>query len=171
MILYVICSVLKVSIPFREVTPQQVLDQRLKVLVKAFGISRLGVDNFSVDVHRIVILEWRVASEHFIEQDAQSPPINSKTMTLIKQYFWRDILGRSANRIRTFLDDLRESEIDHLQITVRANHNVLWFQVPVYDLLTLKILENGNNLASVELCLFGIEVSDSSVIGEKIATL
>ena len=124
MILYVICSVFKVSIPFREVTSQQMLDQRLKVLVESFWIPWLGVDDFSVDVHWIVILERRVASEHFIEQDAESPPIDRKTMTLIQQYFWRNVLGSSANSVCTFFDDLREAEINHLQITVRANHKI-----------------------------------------------
>jgi len=40
------------------------LEKRLPV--KLFGVSGLGVDNFPVDVHWIIVLEWRKAGVHFV---------------------------------------------------------------------------------------------------------
>ena len=171
MILDIVGAVLQVTVPFREVTPKQMLDQRLQILIEAFWVPWFCVYDFSVDVHWVVVLEGRVACQHFVEQDTKCPPINSQTVTLIKQYFRRNVLWSSANGIRTFLDDLRESEINHFQITVRADHNVFRLQVPIHNLLALQVLKNGDDLASIKLCLLGIEVTDSSVVREEVTAL
>jgi hypothetical protein len=58
-----------------------------------------------------------------------------------------------------------------LQVAISANHDVLWLQIPVDNVETLKILENRDDLGSVESCLFGVEVADTSVVGEEVSAL
>ena len=60
------------------------LHERLKIFVETFWVSGFCVNDFAVYVHGVVILERWVASEHLIHEDAERPPINSETMTLIQ---------------------------------------------------------------------------------------
>lgn len=76
-------TVFQVSIALRKVTAQQVLNKRLAFTVEAIGVSWLGVDNFPVNIHGVVVLEWRITCKHFVKQDAHGPPVHCFSMTLI----------------------------------------------------------------------------------------
>ena len=110
------------------------LNERLAIAVKTIWVSWLCVDDFTIDVHGVIILEWRVTSEHFIQQDSECPPVNGLSMALVEQNLWRYIFWSSANGVGSLSDNLGETEVNHLQVAIGANHDVLWLQVSVYDL-------------------------------------
>lgn len=147
------------------------LDKRLAFAIKTVGVSWLCVYDFPVNIHGIVVLEWRVTSQHFVKKNANSPPINSLSVTLIQQDLRGNILWSTANCVSSLSDNFGETEINHLQEPISTNHNVLWLQIPVDNIKTLKIFKDGYDLSSVEGSLLWVEVSNASVIGEQISSL
>ena len=60
----------------------------------------------------------RVAHEHLVDEDAQSPPVDAEAVPFVRDDLGREILGRAAERPRALLDDLSEADVDHLQVPV-----------------------------------------------------
>ena len=60
----------------------------------------------------------RVAHEHLVDEDAQSPPVDAEAVPFVRDDLGREILGRAAQRPRALLDDLSEAEVDHLEVAV-----------------------------------------------------
>ena len=147
------------------------LRERLQVVVEALGVLRLRVDDLTVNIHRVVGLERWIASKHLVQQDAERPPVDSLTMTFIKQNLGRNVLRSSTNCIGSLLDDLGETEINQFEITVRLDHNVLGLQITVDNLLGLKILKDSDDLRAVEFSLLRIEVADATMEREEITAL
>ncbi len=46
------------------------------------AIAHLAGDNLLVDLDRLIGIEGRIASGHFVNEDAQSPPIHCLVVTL-----------------------------------------------------------------------------------------
>lgn len=116
-------------------------------------------------------MERWVTGQHLVEQDSECPPVDCLAVALVEENFRSDVLWGSADGVGTFGDDLGESEINHLQVSVTADHDVLGLQVSVDDVQTLEVLEDGHDLGSVECSLLGVEVADASVIGEQVSAL
>lgn len=89
MVLDVVDSVLEVSVAFGQVSDQQVLHDRLRVpwdssesteekavLVEIPRELDLPLQDLLVDRHRVLVGERVDPGIHFVDQDAQSPPIN-----------------------------------------------------------------------------------------------
>lgn len=91
-------------------------------------------------------------------------------MALIQQDLGRDVLWGAADRESTLGDDLSESEINHLQVAVVGNHDVLRLQVSVDDVLAVQVLKDTHNLCPVELSLLEVEMLDRTMVGEEVAT-
>ena len=58
---------------------------------------------------------------HFINENSQSPPIDWFSMSLIQQYFWRNVLRSAAKSISSGFDNFGESEICQFQIPVGSH--------------------------------------------------
>ncbi len=147
------------------------LNQRLTLAVESIRVSGLRVDDFSVNIHRVIVLERRIASKHFVKKNSESPPVDGFSVALVQQNLRSDVLRSSANGVCSLCNDLCKAEVNHLQVAISANHDVLRLQIPVDNVETLKILENRDDLGSVESCLFGVEVADTSVVGEEVSAL
>jgi len=98
-------------------------------------------------------------------------------MALVEQNLGRNVLGGAADGVGAFSDDFGETEVDHFQVAVASNHDVFGLKIPVADLLGVEVLKDGNNLRCVKskvrkclLCVFGREITHTSVIGEKVST-
>lgn len=109
------------------------LHERFAFTVETIWVSWLCVDNFPINVHGVVVLEWRVTSKHFVQKDAYSPPINGFPVTLVEQDFRGNILGSTTNGVCSLCNDLSETEINHLEVTISPNHNILRFEIPIDD--------------------------------------
>jgi hypothetical protein len=46
----------------------------------------------------VLIVEWRQACQHLIEQDTESPPIHSLGVAVAKEKFWGEVFGSSTER-------------------------------------------------------------------------
>lgn len=95
--------------------------------VKVLRVSGLCVDDFSIDIHRIIILEWGETCVHFVNQDSERPPVYGATVAFVQQNLRRNVLWSSANSVCSFPDNFGEAKIDHFKIAVATNHDVLRF--------------------------------------------
>lgn len=146
------------------------LDQAFEIGIKPIWVPWLCIYDLPINVHGIVILKWWVSSEHFVDQYAQGPPVDSLSMALIKKYLGSNVLWSSANGVSPLSNNLSKPKVNELEIAVSANHDVLWLQVSVYNILRLEILEYGNHLSSIESRLLGVEVANRSVMRKKITS-
>jgi hypothetical protein len=183
MIFDVIYSILKVSIAFGQVSPQEMLNKALafpkhrlnKTLlddlrVESFRIFWLSVNDFAIDVHGIFVLEGREPCKHFVDQDTKSPPIDWLPVTLIEQNLRRYVFRSTTNGKGALRDNLGEAKINHLEVAVISDHDVFWLQISVYDILSMQVLKNTDDLCPVELCLPQIEVLHGPVVGEQVTS-
>ena len=145
--------------------------QRFAFTIEAVGVPRFGVYDFSVDIHGVIVLERRVASQHFVEQNSHSPPVHSFSVPLVEQDLGSDVLWSSANCVSPLSDYLSKTKVNHLQVAVCANHDVFWLQVSVDNVEALEVFENGHHLSSIKGSLLWVEVSHASVVREQISSL
>lgn len=112
-----------------------------------------------VDLDGVLMPEWRIPRQEFIYQDAQCPPVDCASVTLILDYLGGEILGCSTERICldgavVFLvtESLSKAKVDKLNVTVLIQKQVLGLEVSVSDaaLLFVQILQNQNNFSGIE---------------------
>lgn len=115
-------------------------------------------------------MEGREPCKHFVDQDTESPPIDWLPVTLIQQNLRRYVFRSTANGKGSLRDNLREAEINHLEVAIVSNHNILWLQISVNDILSMQVLKNTDDLCPVELSLPQIEVLHGPVIGEQVTS-
>ncbi len=113
MILNVLNSMLQVTIPLRKIMISEVTDQTFRSLIEIFWKTYLSLDNLFKDFKRIIIHEGASANKHFINENAQTVPVDWFSMALIHYNFGSKILGSTADGISSFsfLDSLDESKI------------------------------------------------------------
>lgn len=66
----VVRSVLHVAHSLRAIGNEQLLDQILSDRIHVPRPVDLAAQDFLVDAKRIVVVEWRIADEHFVDEDA-----------------------------------------------------------------------------------------------------
>ena len=92
-------------------------------------------------------------------------------MALVQQDLRGNVLGRSANGVGAFLDNLCKAEIDQFQIAVSRDHYVLRLQIAIDHVFRLEVFEYSDYLGTVEFSLVRVEVSNSAMVSEKITAL
>lgn len=126
-----------------------------------------------VNLHRILIPEWWLSNEKFVDKNAERPPVHCRAMTSVSDHFRSQILWCSAKCVsftcgqplalgrhchsrteeeHTVLDFFREAEVDKLKVTLGIYENILRFQVPIgHTLLFVEELEYEDNFRSIKL--------------------
>jgi len=115
-------------------------------------------------------LEGREPCKHFVDQDTKSPPIDWFPVTLIEQNLRRYVFRSSTNGKGALRDNLGEAEINHLEVAIISNHNILRLQISVNDILSMQVLKNTDDLCPIELCLAQIEVFHGPVVGKEVTS-
>ena len=112
---------------------QQVLDQRckLELAVRYFGEVRGFADDGFEELHSVLVFEGRVASEHFMNEAAETPPIN---ISAVSDFFYdlrckvfRSATKRHCNRVLR-VKYFGKSEVSKLKVSILINDNILWFE-------------------------------------------
>ena len=126
------------------------LDQTLGVLVESLGEDDLSFQNLLIDGHRVLVVEGVDSSDHFVKQNTESPPVDGLSVTLVQQNLRGEVLWGSAQGVGSSFDDLRESEIDQLEVSVGGDHQVFWFEISVDNVFGVEVLEHHSNLGGIE---------------------
>lgn len=124
--------------------------ERFGVFVEAFGEDDFAFENFLVDGHGVFVVEGVDAGDHFVEEDAEGPPVDGLAVSLVQQDLRREVLRGSAEGVCPAFDDLGEPEIGEFQVAVGADEQVLGLEVSVDDILRVQVLEHGRHLRRVE---------------------
>ena len=56
----------------------------VSLLVNSVGEFYFALDDFLVDHHRVVVIKGVDADEHFVEEDAEGPPVDRLGMAFIQ---------------------------------------------------------------------------------------
>ena len=105
--------------------------------------------NVLVDSHRVFIVEGVDPRMHFVHQNAQCPPIHCFSMALVQDDLRSDALGSATNReCSAFVEDLRESEVDKLQIAITSDDKVFGFYISINDILVMQDSKQRTTLAA-----------------------
>jgi len=91
-------------------------------------------------------------------------------VTSVQKNLRSDVFGGTTDSVSSLLDDFSKAIVDELEISICANHDVLRLKISVHDVLGMQVLEDRSDLSAIELSLFSVEVTNSSVVGEQIAT-
>lgn len=147
--------------------------------INKFGVWAWAWDDLlSVNLERVLVPEWRVARQELVDEDAEGPPINGCRMTHILDHLGRDILGRTAQRIRldrtagtVTAQPLRKTKIDQLDMAPGVEQQVLGLEIPVGDavLLLVQVLEDKHNFGSIKLGRGLVEAPELAEVTKQFA--
>ncbi len=91
------------------------------------------LEDVLVDHKRIIVGKGVYSGDHFVDEDAQSPPVDGLAVSLVMEDFGGQILGSSTEGESPVLDDLGESKISKLEVAIGSNQYVFWLEVSVND--------------------------------------
>lgn len=108
----------------------------------------------------IFVVEGRKASHHFVEQDAESPPVDDLGVTVTKEELWCEVLGCTTEGCQR---EREKSSVHSSQLTLSQNLlTVGGLTLRHVELAETKVTE-GNVASVVEENVFGFEVSVDDV--------
>lgn len=127
MVLYVVGSVLQAAVSLGHIRHQQVFYYALGILVEVLRELDFALQYLLINCHRVVIVERVDASNHFVGQNAECPPVDWLAVTLVEEDFRRKIFGSSAQGVGPGLAVLGEAEVGKFEIALLVNKYVFWF--------------------------------------------
>lgn len=100
-----------------------------------------------------LVHEWWSACCHLIKKNSQRPPVDSKVMTLHVEDFRRKVLRCATKRmgLLIWLQKLCQAEVRQAYIPVTVHQHILWFQVPVNDLIFVEVAQCKDDLSPDKL--------------------
>ena len=98
----------------------------------------------------VLIVEGRVARQHFKDENAQRPPVHPMVVTDRHDYLRREILWSPTQSERPVINLLREAKVCYFHVPVGSHEQVLRFEVPIRDLLLMEVLKGQNYLCDVK---------------------
>jgi len=121
--------------------------------VREYNLAFPNQDSKSVVVS---VHERRSPGHHFINKDPERPPVDCKAVAFHVQNFWRQILSSSTKRlgILIWLEELGQPEICQFNVSLLIHQNVFRFQIPVDNLISVKIPKCHEYLSTDKLDSF-----------------
>ena len=125
-----------------------------------------------INTHRIFIAERRLTDDHLIDEDPKSPPVDGFGMTLVEKDFRGDVFRSTAESVgtRTRFDDLGETEIGELGVTVGQHKKIFGLEIAMDDVQGVDVLERLGDVTGVELGLFIVELTFATKMREQFTT-
>jgi hypothetical protein len=108
------------------------------------------VQDFFIYAVRGLVEEGWVAYQHFVAEDATRPPVRCLYVPIGLYNFWRKILWRAAERPRTVVYNLCETEIRQAKISARIQKKIFGFKIAVYYAKGMKISECKDDGGEIE---------------------
>ena len=108
----------------------------------------------------VLCLKGRNARHHLVDDAAESPQVTGFTGARVGEYLWADVLSCShktipspaTSRLHSSVTSgqvilfrgnyLGRPEVREEDVHVRAEQNIFWLQVPVYDVQTVQVLNS-----------------------------
>ena len=135
-----------------RVFTQHPIDEILAVSLAIPRIFDSRMNNLLVNRKGTIRLpaKWEFATYKLISHDPKRPQISLKTVTLTRNNLRRHIMGRANDRlglIPTFQrKNLGSPQINQLQISITAHHDILGLQIPINNLEGMQMFNNHEDL-------------------------
>ena len=102
----------------------------------------------------ILTIKGREARQHFVQESAQTPPIDGTTVTLSIQNFRGQVFRCSTKTIGsadTVTDALLgQAKIREPNVSLVVQQDIFWFQIPIDNIQTMNIGNSQHNLCRIE---------------------
>lgn len=108
--------------------------------------SRYALENPLLDplieLAHVLAPEWGSKAAELVDNAAERPHVTIVAVWLIVPYFWASIVGSSRLSFRKpFLEGPRDIQVPDLQLLLRGKEQVCGFQIPMYDLERVQVLQ------------------------------
>lgn len=150
MLLDIFCPISEHSHPLGDVCDQETFYQRLGISVHILREFDLPIQDVLVDDHGVLVGEGIYPGVHLIDEDPESPPVDSFAVAQVHNDLGSQVLWSAAQGIGLVLDDLGEAEVGELEVSIFGKQKVLWFQIPVDNVLFVDVFENEDYLGGEE---------------------
>lgn len=93
------------------------------------------------------------ASEHFIDEGTEGPPINFFVVALTAQHFGGNVLGWAAEGVCFGVksqSSLAQSKINEANVTLHVEQQVLGLEIAIHNVVVVQIAEGQHHFSSVE---------------------
>jgi len=86
-------------------------------------------------------VEGRAPDEHFVDEYAECPVVDSLVVSLGEDDFGREVLGRAAEGVGLVHNDFGESEVYQHAVSLGVDEDVLRFEIAVADVAVVQVAE------------------------------
>lgn len=145
--------------------------QALRVFIKVSWKLHLSLQNFLINCHGVLIIEWINSCQHLIYQYAEAPPVHWLSMSFIQQDLWCEILGGSTKSVRSWVTEFGKPKICQFKVAILSDQYIFGFQVSINDILSMQVFEHADYLSCIELSFIALEFPLVPQIGEKLTAL
>lgn len=90
----------------------------------------------------VFVEEWGHSNEHFVDQDAESPPVNSHVVAILIKHLWRKVFGCAAETVGLSLflvQHLCQPVVNDFDITLLVHKNVFQLEISVHKTKTVEV--------------------------------
>ena len=125
MLLHAGWAILEASEPPGRINNDQPVHEVLCKVGEVGWPRHSALDDLAVALHRVARHEGRRAGEALEGEDADTPPIGTKAVAFVEDDLGREVLGRTTESPGAVVEDLREAEIDELEVALVVEEEVL----------------------------------------------
>ena len=117
------------------------------------------LERLSLNVlHQLVLItaeERRDSHQHLVDENSDGPIVNHAVIAALLEDFRCEVLGRATVSLRKLVVYQRacEAKVDNLDVPIRANHDILKFEVSVHDSFIVQMSDSNDQLSCEELSL------------------
>lgn len=111
-----------------------------------------------MEIFRRIDIERYLSDQKLISQNSEAPNVYFFVILLILHYLWRNIGGSSTQRLSRVFALWGPTKVANLCYFV-VNHNVFSFDVSVYNVLVVQVIDSRTNLSYDLSCIFFIKHS------------
>lgn len=126
------------------------LDDGFDVLVEVLWEPDFALQDVLVNDHGVFVGEGVDACVHFVDEDAQGPPVDSLPVALVKQNFGGQVLGSPAESVSPGFYHLGKAEVSQFQVAVLSNQQVFGLEVSKNDVLFVEVFEDKYDLSGIK---------------------
>ena len=109
---------------------------------------------------------------HFIDENTQSPPINSLSVALVEDDFWGNVLRSTTDgEGSSLVQDLGKTKISQLKIPIIGNEQVLRLEIPENNVFGVEILKAWGDRGTIEPGLVGGEGFHWPEVGKELSSV
>ena len=104
-----------------------------------------------VGLHGSLVVERRVSSQHFVNEDSQRPPVNTFVVGLCGDDLGSNVVRSTTKRPGDIRDLFGETEIRNFDVAIFVQQDIFRLQITIDDVMGVEILPGQSDFGRVEL--------------------